>query len=100
MRRSKFVLAVIFLWLFSVTAPPALILLNGVEDTYVTFVVNDEEPQEQKKKDNLEEKLFSQKLFDFSLDQIFLVQSGSVFFTTCFSAPNLEIHLPPPKALI
>ncbi len=95
--RKAVLITLLGIWLFAVFAPPALVLLGGDSETFVSYNLSDEEKQEQEKKDSSEEKLLP-NILNGHLTQLFQKKSLSSDNYLLGNSNHLpEIPLPPPE---
>ncbi|MEO9890881.1 hypothetical protein [Aurantibacter sp.] len=91
---SRFLL--LFLWLFAITAPSIITLLDTDNPIIITNL-NEEEQQEVIKKSSLEEKMLNDGYFNFSLITLSDQSDKTDYYTLRFVDFTLEILLPPPE---
>ncbi|MRI01352.1 hypothetical protein GH721_12490 [Kriegella sp. EG-1] len=86
----------LFLWLFAITAPSIVTLLD-TDNPIIISNLNEEEQQEVIKKSSLEEKILNNGYFGLSLITLSDQSDIADYYTLRFIDFTLEILLPPPE---
>lgn len=99
MIKSAILASLISIWLFAVFAPSIISYINNEESFFISVNLNDEEPQEQTKKDDKEEKTFLENWITpiavSPMERTFLSEQQELNI----SSHSIEILLPPPEFL-
>jgi len=100
MIKSSILTSIISIWLFAVFAPSIISLVNNEDGIFISVNLNEEEPQEQGKKDDSEEKTIP----EYWIAQIHVSSQERTFLSdqleVIIYSHAIEIPLPPPELLI
>lgn len=100
MIKSSILASLISIWLFAVFAPSIISYITHEESFFISVNLTDEEPQEQSKKDNSEEKT----LLQYGVAHIGISPKERKFLSdqpeTCISPYPIEIPIPPPEFVL
>ncbi len=89
-------ITLLFLWLFAITAP-SIITLMDVDRSIVLTNVNEEEQQESSKKSQAEEKMVKDTAFNFLLETLHKNSVVDAHRPVGYKGYILEIISPPPE---